>query len=190
MWRCSCECGGSANVQAAALKGGHSKSCGCLQREWVTAHNTTHGMGGKDRPPEFNVWIGMRDRCSNPNNKKFADYGGRGITVDPRWVNDFAAFYADMGPRPTPRHEIDRIDNEANYWPGNCRWTTRTVNLNNCRSNAYVEWRGETQTIAQWARRLGISDRTIWMRLNKLNWDVERAMTTPLRADRRRSKAA
>lgn len=189
MWHCRCECGDIAQVQAAQLKGGGTKSCGCLQRETVTARNTTHGMGGKNRPPEFTVWLLMRDRCFNPNNKKYADYGGRGITMDPRWADDFAAFYADMGPRPAG-YEIDRINNDSNYEPGNCRWTTRVVNLNNCRSNAYVEWRGEVQTVAQWARRFGISDRTLWMRIFKLKWDVERAMTAPLRADRRRTSRA
>jgi len=147
-------------------------------------------MGGKVRPPEFGVWLRMRTRCFSPHDKKYADYGGRGITVEEPWASDFAAFYADMGPRPTPAHEIDRIDNDGNYEPGNCRWVTRAENVNNRRNSAYVEWRGETRTIAQWARSLGIPDRTLWMRLNKLRWDVERAMTAPLRADRRRTTAA
>lgn len=190
MWQCRCECGTVKDVQSAQLKGSRTTSCGCQRSENMVARNLKHGMGGKDRPPEFTVWLNMRTRCFSPSDKKYADYGGRGITVEEPWASDFAAFYRDMGPRPARGYEIDRINNDGNYKPGNCRWVPHIDNVNNRRNSAYVEWRGEKLTIAEWSKRVGISDRTIWMRLNKLKWDVERTMTQPLRADRRRKQAA
>ena len=153
----------------------------------ITLAKTKHG--GR-HTSEYTIWCGIKSRCLNELSPAYHHYGGRGITVCESWRADFSAFMADMGPRPSVHHEVDRIDNDGNYEPGNCRWVTRAENVNNRRNSAYVEWRGETRTIAQWARSLGIPDRTLWMRLNKLRWDVERAMTAPLRADRRRTTAA
>ncbi len=125
----------------------------------------------------------MRRRCDDPSNIDYAYYGGRGISVCERWQS-FEAFYADMGPRPTPDHQIDRIDNNGDYEPGNCHWTTRIVNSNNRRDNVYIEWRGESLTIPEWGRRTGLSQHAIYQRIHKLGWAVEQAMTTPVRKRR------
>lgn len=92
-----------------------------------------HGMGGRSgRPPEYLVWCKMRQRCDSTTDKNYPNYGGRGIKVCQPWY-DFAAFYADMGPRPTPAHTIERVDNDRGYEPGNCVWATRSVQIKNRR---------------------------------------------------------
>lgn len=134
------------------------------------------------RPQEYNSWVQMRQRCNNPNDKKFRLYGGRGIKVCERW-NDFANFLADMGPRPSPGHSIDRYpDNMGNYEPGNCRWATPMEQANNRPGNRLIAIDGETITIAEASRRTGIHKSTIRSRLES------RAAT--VRADRGRKLTA
>lgn len=183
VWPCQCECGNQVDIPATNLKVGNTKSCGCYRREFTTERNTTHGLG---KPPEYLVWCLMRRRCTDPTLPEWGGYGGRGITVCPQWES-FENFYADMGPRPSPDHQLDRRDNMQGYAPGNCHWTTRIENCNNRRDNVIVEWRGERQTVSQWARRIGMSHETLWARLFKLRWDVERALTTPVRQQRPRA---
>jgi hypothetical protein len=123
----------------------------------------------------------MRSRCSNPNDHAYHNYGGRGIQVCERW-NDYAAFLADMGRKPHPKMQIDRIDNSKGYGPDNCEWAICKKNQNNKRSNRRVEFGGRVQTIAQWAEEIGINYRTLNNRINR-GWTVERALTTPARKD-------
>ena len=144
-WVCQCDCGSVCRVTSTSLRKGNTKSCGCLRREKTTARNTTHGLG---RPEEFFVWANMRNRCNNPNNYSYPLYGGRGIKVCERW-DDFANFLADMGKRPSPKHSIDRKNNELDYGPENCRWTTAQEQANNRRSNRRYEFRGEMMTVRQ-----------------------------------------
>lgn len=137
-------------------------------------NNLKHGMGGT---PTYLAWINMRVRCSNPKQEGYQYYGGRGIRVCERWQQSFENFLADMGIRPDGM-SIDRIDNDRNYEPGNCRWATRIEQENNKRSNRLITAFGKTQTVAQWTKEMGLENCVlIYGRLNA-GWDAEKAIST------------
>ncbi len=126
-----------------------------------------HGDATRDRTaPEYTAWTNMRHRCTSPNWPRFAAYGGRGIRVCERW-SSYAAFLADMGRRPSPKHSLDRIDNNGNYEPGNCRWATRSQQARNMRSNHFVVIDGESATLMEWAERSGLDVGCIKGRLKR-----------------------
>lgn len=130
---------------------------------------------------EYRAWQTMRLRCTEPTNPAYASYGGRGITVCERWLNSPSNFLADMGPKPSPAHELDRYpDNNGNYEPGNCRWATRAENDRNRRSNRLLTFRGETQALAEWCERMKLPRDTVRKRLES-GWSVDEALTTPVR---------
>lgn len=171
---CRCECGRTLTVPGGHLRTSHTRSCGC-----IVNRRGTFGLSKKIS--EYNIWAFMIQRCLNPANPAFADYGGRGITVCERWRESLANFLSDMGPRPGPRYSIDRLDNNGPYAPENCRWATRIEQNNNTRTNRMLSFNGKTQTMAQWARELGIQKTTLHARFNLYGWSVERALTTPVR---------
>lgn len=127
---------------------------------------------------EYYVWKAARSRCYNPRNKGFDHYGGRGITMCDEWRDDVQAFLRDMGPRPSPKHSIERIDNDGPYSPDNCRWGTRVEQASNTTRNNQVTLNGETHTLTEWARRFGVKLSTIYARLDR-GWTMQRAITTP-----------
>lgn len=171
MWKCRCDCGNETIVRADDLKSGCSKSCGCYAREMATILNTSHGGTGTRL---YNIWNLMKDRCLNPNNKRYECYGGRGITVCEEWM-EFEPFrdwsmsngYAD-------NLTIDRKDNDGNYEPSNCRWATHKEQANNRSNNHYLTYNGETHTIAEWAEIKGINKDVLRSRIN-IGWQIERA---------------
>lgn len=166
-WLCRCECGTEKIVRGSALTGGRTHGCKpCSKRQ--------HGMTGI---PEYVTWQRMNDRCHNPKCLDFPEYGGRGITICDRW-RDFAAFYADMGPRPTPAHSIDRIDNALGYCPENCRWATPTEQARNRSYVRLLTFQGTTLCLMDWAAKIGIGVSGLHNRLAK-GWSLERALTTP-----------
>lgn len=153
LWICKCACGTVREVSSIHLRSGSSQSCGCLNRERLREAWTTHGMS---RSREYESWKQAKQRCHNPNHPQFPDWGGRGITMCPEWRNDFRAFFAYMGPRPDG-HTLDRIDNNGNYEPGNCRWATRKQQQRNRSNTVMFEYAGERLSAADWSERLGIS---------------------------------
>ena len=177
---CHCICGNTIIADRNHLKTGTTASCGCLQKELATQASTIHGM---HRSAEYRTWQGIKNRCTNSNEKTYPDYGGRGIRVCDRWLdpeNGFVCFLVDIGHRPSKKHSIDRIDNDGHYCPENCCWATTTEQSRNRRSNVNITFDGKTQCIAAWADELGIKKVTLTQRIHK-GWPVEKALTTPAR---------
>lgn len=169
LWHCLCSCGQSKVVQGTHLTSGKIRSCGCLHRERITTRK------GHSSNPAYQLWVDMLRRCTDPSRRDYPSYGGRGITVDPRW-KDFEVFLADVGKRPG-NAELDRIDPEGNYEPGNVRWIRKSWQNSNKRNNRIIEFQGESLPLIRWAERFGIPESTIRDRL-KRGWTVEKALTT------------
>lgn len=157
MWECRCDCG-NITVVAGANLGRFTTSCGCAAIESAKAllagntYKRTHLMS---RSPEYQSWSKMIQRCENPNNPKYRLYGARGIKVCDRWRTSFEAFFEDMGPKP-PRQTIDRIDNDGNYQPDNCRWGTNKTQGRNRRQNRIIEIDGQRMCLIEWCEKLGV----------------------------------
>jgi hypothetical protein len=162
-WLFSCECGNEKVIAIPHVVAGNIQSCGCLQRERAALFATKHGLQAT-HAREYGAWIHIKGRCGNPNNQDFRYYGGRGIRVCDRWANDFAAFMADMGPAPDG-FSIDRIDNNGNYEPANCRWADRVTQMNNRRSNRRIEIGDQTKNLSEWCKESGVGVATAIYRI-------------------------
>lgn len=167
LWECVCECGGKAITTSGSLKSGHTRSCGCLQKEW--AKSGVHAIHGESKggkvSTEYKAWTGMKERCLNPNGDRYNDYGGRGIKICDRWVGDngFQNFLSDMGRKPSSKHSLDRFPNNdtGHYGPDNCRWGTDEQQSANRRSNVWIEYKGERKIMKEWAKSLGVDNRNL-----------------------------
>lgn len=177
---CLCDCGIYKKVALNVLKSGNTKSCGCYskykssQRKGVSnTHNIVHGMINTS---EYKSWCSMKERCYNVNNKKYKDYGGRGITICDMWLNSFENFYADMGAKPSESHSIDRIDVNGNYEPNNCRWATKKQQSNNKRNNIFYEYKNKKMTLGDISELVNVSYQLLWNRIHKQKMSLEDAI--------------
>lgn len=159
-WDCLCECGNRILVTVGKLTGGFIKHCGCMVKEGST-------LNGKRHSPEYEIRRNFLQRCYNKNNPFYPQYGGRGICVFEPWRTSFINFLNDMGPRPGPEYSLDRIDNDGNYEPGNCRWATIATQMSNTSRNIFHTRNGESIHESELVRRVGISAQVLRDRLSK-----------------------
>jgi hypothetical protein len=181
VWLCQCDCGREVRVRGDCLRRGTTTSCGCYHSERLRADPLTHGHAKQaGRPsPEYVAWQSMKARCANPNHDAYPWYGGRGIKVCARWLNNFEAFLADMGRKPGRGYELDRHpDPDGDYEPGNVRWATKKTQCRNRSNNVMLTHAGRTMCATDWAAEAGLTFATIRKRLRR-GWSVERALTTP-----------
>lgn len=183
IWKCKCDCGKIIFKSSDLLRSKNSNSCGCLANELTRIRNkqmfTTHGYGNEDRL--HRIWIGIKTRCYNKNDPGYKNYGSRGIVMCDEWKNDFMNFrnwatthgYND-------NLSIDRVNNDGNYEPSNCRWATLEQQGNNKRNNHLIEYNGEIHTLQEWCEKINIKYATLESRL-RIGWSIERAFTTPVR---------
>jgi len=168
-YKCICDCGRLHIGRAGDLKFKRVTSCfGCA-----------HTRHGKSRTKEFHIWTNMKYRCNNPDSQMYHKYGGRGIKVCVRWNESFKNFITDMGMRPSPKHSIERIDNNGDYTPSNCKWALSIDQMNNRSVSVFYAYNGISKTATQWGREFGLNDVTLVRRI-KNGWSMEKALTTPL----------
>lgn len=178
-WICRCSCGVVKAIRGLCLRQGKTQSCGCLNKErGPLKGGYRHGLGGRGcRHELYATWSMMRRRCQNPNDECYHNYGGRGIKVCERW-DLIANFVADMHPRPSKKHTLERVNNDGDYEPSNCIWATRIENNNNTRATHFLEFDGKRMSVRQWERHLNWNAGVVSHRLMH-GWTVERALTQP-----------
>lgn len=180
-WKCQCECGNIINVWSGHLISGHTFSCGCYKNELLADRVKKHGLS---KTRICKIYRKMKGRCYNPNNPKYYTYGARGITICEEWLNKKTGlinFYNwSMANGYRDDLSIDRVDNNKGYSPANCRWADNFMQANNKTINHYITYKGETKTLAQWARTFNMKYRLLLGRI-KYGWDFERAITQPVR---------
>ncbi|MBR6551974.1 MAG: hypothetical protein IKT89_03940 [Clostridia bacterium] len=180
-WLCKCSCGREKIIRGSSLTSGNSKTCGC--------------QSGKKKTQElygsrlYRVWANIKSRCTNPNYPRFKDYGGRGIALCESWLifENFKCWALSNGY--TDKLTIDRIDNNGNYEPNNCRWVTQKINNTNKRNNLIFTYKNKSMCLKKWAEELNIDYILLYNRVLRRNWDFEKAITTPLMENRRNRNA-
>lgn len=185
---CLCDCGNVSIVLLHSLRSGETRSCGCWARESAVNRATKHGccIAGK-QTPEYNIWTSMIARCERPKNIGYQHYGGRGITVCPRWRSSFEAFLEDMGEKSFHNASIDRIDSNGNYNPKNCRWASPKEQGRNRSNNRMLTFDDKTQCVSEWEEDAGFPRGLFRSRL-RLGWDIKKILTTPVKQSKRVAK--
>lgn len=169
-----CSCGNECIKRTDHVNSGRTLSCGCLALEVRTTH-------GKSNTPEYTSWLSMKQRCLNPKAISYQYYGGRGITICERWLENFENFLEDMGEKPSEDLSIHRIDNDGNYCKENCRWATNEEQANVTSKNKIVDYDGKTKTYSQWQKEIGGCRSVITNRVNRYGWTQEEAVSTPVK---------
>lgn len=180
---CMCECGTEKSVQRRHLNSGLSASCGCHRYDNVVTHGQTRGsVQDVRRNKTYKSWVSMIARCHGKSSKAcektLRNYKDRGISVCDRWRYSYADFLSDMGERPSPAFSIDRINNDGNYEPGNCRWATKKEQCRNTSRTVKVCFRGEIRPLIEWCEILEVRRSLIYQRLRN-GWSIDRAFTAP-----------
>lgn len=192
-WATRCDCGLHTVVFGMDLVSGRTSSCGCFRKDVLRTHPQTlaHGQSkrlGRKPSPEYVAWAGIRRRCLNAKDPAYPQYGGRGIKICERW-GKFENFFADMGPRPSPKHSVDRYpNNNGDYEPSNCRWATPTEQARNRRTSRRVTFQGQELTLVAWAEKMTLPYGTLLRRLTR-GWPFDVALTTPVDTTRRNLRA-
>ena len=182
-WKCKCDCGNERIVHGSALKSGNTKSCGCYKTE--KAKKLYSSVRQKDRKL-YAVWNGIKQRCRNPNNLSYHNYGGRGIDICDEWANSYEAFYYwAIGNGYRHGLEIDRKDYDGNYEPSNCRWVDDKAQSNNRRNVKKITIHGITNTLSEWCRIYNMDYLLVYRRTHNLGWSIEDALTKPVVSKRK-----
>ena len=177
-WCCKCDCGNETLATTKKLRNGRKQSCGCLWYPAIVKAKTKHGHSADGTTSaELKAWMSLRNRCNNPMNRSYHRYGGRGIKVCERW-DDFSNFLADMGPRPSVLHSIDRIENNSSYSPDNCRWATKTEQARNKGSTVLVNYGGKIMCVKEVSVLCGVGQGTILYRIHA-GWPEHRLFVPP-----------
>lgn len=193
---CKCDCGTVKPVKMYSLLCGDSTSCGCSHREMTRKQLTTRGLC---KTRLHHIWAGIIARCCNKNHKSYKNYGGRGIQVCEEWRKDFKAFYdwaysvgynEEFTETGRTKWVIDRIDNDGDYCPENCRWVTDAQNSDNTRRTIKYEYNGESLTLREWSNKTGLARELLSNRVYSLGWSIERAITTPVKTQYRHKSLA
>lgn len=175
-WLCKCDCGNEKIICKYSLTSGKTKSCGCLNSEISRKNHTSHNLS---KTRIYNIWVKMKSRCLNSNDFKFKNYGGRGILICDEWKNDFKTFYDwSIANGYADNLTIDRIDNNGNYEPKNCRWATAKEQANNKRNNKRLTYNNMSLTVSEWSNLLNLPTSTIESRIYKHHWSVQKALST------------
>lgn len=182
-WLCECDCGNRKIINSSDLVTGKTTSCGCYKREKILKQNITHN---KSDTRLYNIWCGMKQRCDYKENNRYYLYGGKGIKVCEEW-KEFHNFYNwSMKNGYKDDLSIDRIDNSKNYDPENCRWVNPKVQGNNTVRNILIEYKGTQKTLSLWCDELNLPYHTIYARIHRLNWEIERVFSVPIKIKNRK----